>query len=89
MGLSLRIWRAPEYSLRRRPARPDPRRYIEKPKVGPITPFWQVYADGSSSPNQLLRSFPPLNASGIISVAMTFAAKIPEDMYEEIINHAK
>lgn len=32
---------------------------------------------------------PHLNATKIIHVAMTFAAKIPEDMYEEIINHAK
>jgi cell cycle arrest protein BUB2 len=30
-----------------------------------------------------------LNAQNIIRVAMTFAAKIPEDMFEEIINHAK
>jgi cell cycle arrest protein BUB2 len=41
------------------------------------------------SPNQILRSLPGLNASRIIRVAMTFASKIPEDMYEEIINHAK
>lgn len=43
----------------------------------------------SPSPNQILRNLPALNAQKIISVAMTFAAKIPEDMYEEIINHAK
>ncbi|KAF2797888.1 cell division control protein 16 [Melanomma pulvis-pyrius CBS 109.77] len=43
----------------------------------------------SPSPNQILRSLPSLNASRIIRVAMTFASKIPEDMYEEIINHAK
>ncbi|KAF2682791.1 TBC-domain-containing protein [Lentithecium fluviatile CBS 122367] len=43
----------------------------------------------SSSPNNLLRSFPPLNAEAIIRMAVTCANKIPEDMYEEIIHHAK
>ncbi|KAF2253502.1 TBC-domain-containing protein [Trematosphaeria pertusa] len=43
----------------------------------------------SPSPNQILRSLPPLNAADIIQVALSFAGKIPEDMYEELINHAK
>jgi hypothetical protein len=30
-----------------------------------------------------------LHAQKIVSVAMAFAAKIPEDMYQEIIDHAK
>jgi cell cycle arrest protein BUB2 len=30
-----------------------------------------------------------LNAKNIIGVAMSFAGKIPEDMYREIIEHAK
>jgi cell cycle arrest protein BUB2 len=41
------------------------------------------------SPNQILRSLPSLNAQKIIGVAMSFASKVPEDMYEEIIDHAK
>jgi cell cycle arrest protein BUB2 len=41
------------------------------------------------SPNQILRSLPNLVAKDIIGVAMSFAGKIPEDMYAEIINHAK
>jgi cell cycle arrest protein BUB2 len=41
------------------------------------------------SPNQLLRNLPSLNAQKIIGVAMSFAGKIPEDMYAEIIDHAK
>ncbi|KAF2013394.1 cell division control protein-like protein [Aaosphaeria arxii CBS 175.79] len=43
----------------------------------------------SPSPNQILRNLPSLHAKQIIQVAMTFVAKIPEAMYEEIINHAK
>jgi hypothetical protein len=42
-----------------------------------------------SSPNQILRSFPPLQAAKVIQVATSFAAKIPADIYEQIINHAK
>ncbi|KAL5115290.1 CDC16 protein [Pleosporales sp. CAS-2024a] len=40
-------------------------------------------------PNQILRSLPNLVAKDVIGVAMSFAGKIPEDMYAEIINHAK
>ncbi|KAF2647900.1 TBC-domain-containing protein [Lophiostoma macrostomum CBS 122681] len=46
----------------------------------------------SPSPNHVLGNrtgFTSLNAKMVIQVAMSFAAKIPEDMYEEIINHAK
>jgi cell cycle arrest protein BUB2 len=43
----------------------------------------------SHSPNQILRNLPGLNAQKIISVAMSFVCKIPEDMYAEIISHAK
>jgi cell cycle arrest protein BUB2 len=41
------------------------------------------------SPNNLLRSFPPLNTPAIIKLAVSFTARIPEDLYEEIIHHAK
>ncbi|KAF2259692.1 TBC-domain-containing protein [Lojkania enalia] len=44
---------------------------------------------GSPSPNQILRNLPNLYAAKIIQLATTFAAKIPEDMFEEIVNHAK
>jgi cell cycle arrest protein BUB2 len=43
----------------------------------------------ASSPNQILRSLPSLHAKKIIGVAMSFAGKIPEDMYAEIVSHAK
>ncbi|CAO2656915.1 Nn.00g057180.m01.CDS01 [Neocucurbitaria sp. VM-36] len=43
----------------------------------------------SPSPNTILRNLPGLHAQKIIGVAMSFAGKIPEDMYAEIINHAK
>ncbi|OCK77117.1 TBC-domain-containing protein [Lepidopterella palustris CBS 459.81] len=44
---------------------------------------------GNPSPNQILRPFPPLQAAKVIQVATSFAAKIPVDIYEQIINHAK
>ncbi|KAF4555699.1 Rab-GTPase-TBC domain-containing protein 5 [Elsinoe fawcettii] len=43
----------------------------------------------SPSPNQILRSFPPLQAAKIKAYAINFVRKIPEDLYEEILNHAK
>ncbi len=42
-----------------------------------------------SSPNQILRSFPPLQAEKIIAVATSFVGKIPHDIYEQIVTHAK
>ncbi|KAF2186925.1 TBC-domain-containing protein [Zopfia rhizophila CBS 207.26] len=44
---------------------------------------------GSPSPGQILRNFPLLQAKKTIGIATSFAYKIPEDVYEEIINHAK
>lgn len=41
------------------------------------------------SPNTILRNLPSLNARKVIDVATSFAGKIPEDMYAEIVNHAK
>ncbi|KAF2035764.1 cell division control protein 16 [Setomelanomma holmii] len=43
----------------------------------------------SPSPNQILRNLPSLRAKDIIAVATSFAGKIPEDMFREIIEHAK
>jgi cell cycle arrest protein BUB2 len=60
-----------------------------------LCPRRYAHADPGSdkrSPNQVLGNrtgFTSLNAKMVIQVAMSFAAKIPEDMYEEIINHAK
>ncbi|KAK5150988.1 hypothetical protein LTR04_006689 [Oleoguttula sp. CCFEE 6159] len=44
---------------------------------------------GSPSPNQILRSFPPLQAAKIKAIAISFVRKIPEDLYEQIVVHAK
>ncbi|KAF2756783.1 cell division control protein 16 [Pseudovirgaria hyperparasitica] len=41
------------------------------------------------SPNQILRALPPLQASRIIQIATSFAPKIPDDIYHQIVNHAK
>ncbi|KAI0974530.1 rab-GTPase-TBC domain-containing protein [Xylaria arbuscula] len=43
---------------------------------------------GSSSPNRLLRSFPTLHADQIKAHALAIIKMIPNDVYEEIINHA-
>ncbi|KAF2146647.1 uncharacterized protein K452DRAFT_219134 [Aplosporella prunicola CBS 121167] len=43
----------------------------------------------SPSPNQILRSLPPLQSKAIISLAVANAQKIPEDIYQQIIDHAK
>lgn len=43
----------------------------------------------SHSPNQILRNLPGLNARKIIDVAVSFSGQIPEDMYAEIVSHAK
>lgn len=41
------------------------------------------------SPNKLLRSFPPLEADKVISLTVSFVRKIPEDLYGELVDHAK
>ncbi|KAF1951819.1 cell division control protein 16 [Byssothecium circinans] len=43
----------------------------------------------SNQPGPLVQKPPPLNSGQIISMATSFASKIPEDMYEQIIHHAK
>ncbi|KAJ5996027.1 hypothetical protein N7499_012168 [Penicillium canescens] len=43
----------------------------------------------SPSPNKILRSFPPLDAREIIALTVLIVRKIPEDLYAEMINHAK
>ncbi|KAF2836334.1 TBC-domain-containing protein [Patellaria atrata CBS 101060] len=43
----------------------------------------------SPSPNQILRSLPPLQSQKIKSLAISFASKIPEDLYQQVIDHAK
>ncbi|TRX96774.1 hypothetical protein FHL15_002440 [Xylaria flabelliformis] len=43
---------------------------------------------GSLSPNKLLRSFPTLHADQIKAHALAIIKMIPNDVYEEIVNHA-
>lgn len=43
----------------------------------------------SESPNKVLRSFPPLDAEKIISLTVSFVRKIPDDLYAELVDHAK
>ena len=41
------------------------------------------------SPTKILRSFPPLNAQMVKEVTLTLIKKIPDDVYAEIVSHAK
>ncbi|KAB2577735.1 hypothetical protein BFW01_g4424 [Lasiodiplodia theobromae] len=43
----------------------------------------------SPSPNQILRSLPPLQAKSIIGLVVANAQRIPEDIYQQMIDHAK
>ncbi|APA09248.1 hypothetical protein SS1G_14225 [Sclerotinia sclerotiorum 1980 UF-70] len=43
----------------------------------------------SPSPTKILRSFPPLQADTIKEVTLTIIKKIPDDVYAEIVMHAK
>ena len=47
-------------------------------------------ANGShSSPNKILRSFPALEADKVISLTVSFVRKIPDDLYGDLVEHAK
>lgn len=41
------------------------------------------------SPNKVLRNLPPLDAEKIIGLTVSFVPKIPEDLYAELVEHAK
>jgi cell cycle arrest protein BUB2 len=43
----------------------------------------------SDSPTKVLRSFPPLEAEQIIKLTLFVVQKIPDDVYAELVNHAK
>jgi cell cycle arrest protein BUB2 len=42
-----------------------------------------------NSPNQVLRSFPPLQARKIKAIAISFVNKLPEELYHRLVIHAK
>lgn len=42
-----------------------------------------------ASPMKLLRQFPPLNSKTIISVAVSLVRKIPEELFEALVDHAR
>lgn len=41
------------------------------------------------SPTKILRNFPPLQAEMIKEVTLSLIKKIPDDVYAEIVAHAK
>ena len=47
-----------------------------------------TFTDLGNSPMKLLRPFPPLEAEKIISLTLVIVKKIPEALYEELVNHA-
>jgi cell cycle arrest protein BUB2 len=47
-----------------------------------------IFTD-SFSPTKILRSFPPLQAEIIKEVTLTLIKKVPDDVYSEIVMHAK
>lgn len=42
----------------------------------------------TTSPNKLLRSFPPLQADQIKQGTLALVRKIPDDVYADIVRHA-
>lgn len=42
-----------------------------------------------NSPTKVLRSFPPLEAEQIIKLTLVVVQKIPDDVYAELVNHAR
>lgn len=46
-------------------------------------------ANNTQSPTKILRSLPPLQADTIKEVTLTIIKKIPDDVYAEIVSHAK
>lgn len=47
------------------------------------------FANITTSPNKILRSFPPLDAKEIIALTVLIVRKIPEPLFAELIDHAK
>lgn len=43
----------------------------------------------NKSPVKILRSFPPLDAAKIKALAVSLVSKIPDELYDEIVRHAK
>lgn len=41
-----------------------------------------------SSPSHFLRTFPALNAEKVQAMTLALLAKLPDDVYEEIVSHA-
>jgi cell cycle arrest protein BUB2 len=56
--------------------------------LSPVNDFG-IFANVCLSPTKILRSFPPLQAEMIKEVTLTLIKKIPDDVYAEIVSHAK
>ncbi|KAF2403821.1 TBC-domain-containing protein [Trichodelitschia bisporula] len=44
---------------------------------------------GAESPNQILRSFPPLQAGKIKALTISFVARLPDELYRRLIEHVR
>lgn len=45
------------------------------------------YIKFHGSPMRLLRTFPPLEATPVIGIAVTLVRDLPTDLYEELVRH--
>ncbi len=48
-----------------------------------------INADRVYSPTKILRNFPALQAEMVKEVTLSLIKKIPDDVYAEIVSHAK
>ena len=55
-------------------------------RLGPFYTDWRIT---NVSPVKILRSFPPLQAVKIKFLAISLVPRIPDDVYDEIVRHAK
>ena len=44
---------------------------------------------GAQSPMKLLRQFPPLNSKTIIDVAVRLVRRIPPELFDQLVDHAR
>src|ERR1700712_4687082 len=94
VGLFICLWYALEYSVHCGATGTYSR---SNPWSGKVCEIWPKdtivpHVDvitACASPNQVLRSFPPLQASKIRAIAISFVPRLPDELYERLVHHAK
>jgi cell cycle arrest protein BUB2 len=88
MGLSSRVWRTSQCSLRHSPIAPHARRRYGVDKVNmTFTRYLATRPDEVFSPMRLLRNFPPLDALPVVGIAVTLVRDLPPELYDELVRH--